>query len=1595
MLFRGHLLILTMTGILLVATIPLAVTGLRRGQLHNEMMEELNTLGRSECAKVAKNVYLMLRAQHEKLKKEVQYGLNVAEYVMNERGGLSLSQDRVHWTAQNQSSGQSTEIDLPKVLIGDRWIEQNTNPAALSPVVDKVRELVGARCTIFQRMNESGDLLRACTNVLKKDGTRAIGTYIPATEPDGTANPVVAAVLRGETYVGRAYVVDDWYLTAYKPIFDAKRNVVGALFCGVRLEDLPELRRGIVDITVGRTGYAYVLGGSGDQKGRYIISRHGLRDGENIYDSQDASGGYFIRSIIEKAKQTKNGDCEFTTYAWRNPGEESPRLKVAAVTYFEPWDWVIGVGTYEDDFQEAIARVDQAASRLIFWGSVGTFIAFMLCGMLAWVESGRLAAMNHEIAERKLAQARQGRMLQRLESLNQLQKDLLLPGSLADKLKKITDAAVELFELDFCRTWHIEPGDLCSFGCIHATAAEHRHICPRQDVCLHLMASSGRYSHVDGDHRRVPLGCYKIGLIATGQDNKFLTNDVTTDPRVHNHEWAANLGLVSFAGYKLRDMHGDPIGVLAVFAKHALSEEEDAFLSNLAETTSGVIVESEAEESIRTSEAKYKAIYNASGDAIMYVSPDNELLAGNAAAIRLFGCKDEKELVTLGIAGTSPEYQPDGTPTSEKARQLMAVALKEGSNSFEWQHRRMDGSEFLAAVSLTRMELEGQTVSLATVRDITAQKEAERAQHESERRLASIIDFLPDATFAVDRDGKVIAWNRAIEEMTGVPAAQMLGQGDHAYAIPFYGERRPVLVDLIFEGNEEIERHYHSIRRKGMQLIAESVSTRLPGGKDRHIWIVAAPLYDSAGQLIGGIESIRDITEQRRAEDALRASETKYRTVYDASLDGILVRTPDRKIVAANRAAIAMFGCKEESELINMPLAQLYPERQPDGSLSSEKAKRMLEIAAREGKHLFEWSYSRKDGTPFYATVALTAMNLGGQGFHLTTIRDITEQRQAEEALRASERSYRLLAENIRDIIWTLDFSGNYTYMSPSGEQMLGIKWEPGMKLTAIETLAPGSRQYAFELLGQLAAAAEQGQSIQLTAELELLRKDGSTVWVEVTGGGMRNETGQIVGVLGVSRDITERKQYELKLAQARDEAQAANRAKSAFLASMSHELRTPLNAVLGFSQLMRTDPTLSESQRENLDIINRSGVHLLGLINDVLEISRIEAGRVTKDETDFDLWNTLETIKDMMSVRAKAKGLPFILERGPSLPRYVRADERKLKQVLINLAGNAVKFTQQGEITLKAKADNSGRILRFEVEDTGPGIDTKAISALFESFVQGNHDQEGAGLGLFISRKLVEFMGGQIAVQSEMNQGSVFSFYIPCESVTAAEIAPPKAHRVASLAPGQTPPRILVTEDKPENRLLMTKTLRSKGFEVVEAVTGIEAVQLFELHQPDLVLMDMRMPVMDGYEAIKRIRSTEQGKTTPIIAVTASAFEEDRQKILALGADDFIRKPVQDVELFEKIRLLLGIAYIYAEVQAQDTEAIAQTVLVKMVAQLPNDLTDELTRAMTTLDLDKFKALLPTVAQHTPILAEHLGGLADALRVTELAKVFPTTIVQ
>ncbi|CAN2048705.1 hypothetical protein GMMP13_650006 [Candidatus Magnetomoraceae bacterium gMMP-13] len=355
-----------------------------------------------------------------------------------------------------------------------------------------------------------------------------------------------------------------------------------------------------------------------------------------------------------------------------------------------------------------------------------------------------------------------------------------------------------------------------------------------------------------------------------------------------------------------------------------------------------------------------------------------------------------------------------------------------------------------------------------------------------------------------------------------------------------------------------------------------------------------------------------------------------------------------------------------------------------------------------------------------------------------------------------------------------------------------------------------------------------------------------------------------------LKQEIVERKRIEVALQRARETAEAGNRAKSAFLANMSHELRTPLNAILGFSQLMERDSFDAERQREYLKIINNSGEHLLRLINDVLDMSKIEAGHITLDKKTFNFKNTLNSLETIINSKAIEKDLQFCIYTSPDLPQNIKTDENKLRQVLINLLGNAVKYTNDGTIVLWVKPGKKTRNsfpcqLIFEIEDTGTGISPEEISNIFEAFSQSKNrcrNTEGTGLGLSISREFVRLMGGEITVESEIGKGSVFRFDIQIEKADVEYIEKKKIFRkVIGLAPNQPKYRILVVEDVADSGTLLCRLLQSVGFDVKEAANGQEAINVFKAWHPHLIWMDIRMPVMNGYEATQIIKATPKGK--------------------------------------------------------------------------------------------------------------------------------------
>lgn len=458
------------------------------------------------------------------------------------------------------------------------------------------------------------------------------------------------------------------------------------------------------------------------------------------------------------------------------------------------------------------------------------------------------------------------------------------------------------------------------------------------------------------------------------------------------------------------------------------------------------------------------------------------------------------------------------------------------------------------------------------------------------------------------------------------------------------------------------------------------------------------------------------------------------------------------------------------------------------------------------------------------------------------------------------------------------------------------------------------------------------------------------------------------------------------QLQEAKEHADAANRAKTEFLAHMSHELRTPLNAILGFTQVLLRDRALERSQREHLEVIGRSGEYLLTLLNDVLEMSKIEAGQLVLNPSSFDLARLLSSLEEMLELRATSKGLQLQVVCDENVPQAVRTDENKLHQVLMNLLGNAIKFTQQGRVCLRVclleQVDDRATV-QFDVSDTGPGIAPEELESLFEAFVQtetGRRSQEGTGLGLPISQRFVNLMGGSITVESELGRGSCFRFALPvtvvrADGVTAAQ----PARRAIALAPEQPEFRILVVDDKADSRAILRSLLEPMGFAVREAHDGSAAIELWERWQPDLIWMDMRMPGTDGYSATREIRRREaaqptRDRRTAIVALTATVFDRQPAVVLDVGCDDFVSKPFRDEVIFEKMRQYLGVRYVYeADCSAAERRVAESPLDSSRLAALPQSWLVELHQAALSA---REKLILQAIAQLPPNFEAVATGL-------------------
>jgi PAS domain S-box-containing protein len=778
----------------------------------------------------------------------------------------------------------------------------------------------------------------------------------------------------------------------------------------------------------------------------------------------------------------------------------------------------------------------------------------------------------------------------------------------------------------------------------------------------------------------------------------------------------------------------------------------------------------------RLAEARYGEFVQNAPMGVISTTLEGVILTANPALARMYGYASVEEGVA-SVADVFSHYKA----TDQRAAFLREIARAGVVRDYEMLHHRRDGSDIWVSCSARLVRDEnGRPKSIECfLQDITARKQAElKVQsyreelerevllrtaelEESRQRLSDIIEFLPDATFVLDADGRVKAWNQAMAELTGVPKERVLGKGNHEYSLHLYGARKPALVDLVLSGKSA---HMGGALREGEHaLVVETYLDALQGGNGSFVSIKASPLLDKDGNVVGAVESVRDITARKRAERTLKEQLEFIQALVDGIPSPMVYRDNEDRFLLCNRAFEVHSGLDREEIIGSGP-------------------------------------------------------------------RDVFSGSMLEKVLETDK----LLAE--RDHV-------------------------------------------VYE------------------ARVESHR--GKTTDIMVRKAVHRDADGRRLGVVSVFMDISERKRMEREIRAAKEAAEAASKAKSSFLATMSHEIRTPLNAVMGMTEIT-LQSELSPGQRQNVQAVMDSARHLLDVINDILDFSKIEAGRLELEELDFHLGETLSPLQRTFSAQAAEKGVAFQLELDPGLPPVLRGDPFRLRQVLFNLVGNAIKFTERGRVCLEVRraseGSGAGPGVSFRVADTGIGIPGDKLCGIFESFSQvdsaTNRRYGGTGLGLSISQRLVAMMGGRLDVESRQGEGSVFRFTLALPEGDAGALAQPEEE-----ASSVGPLKVLVVEDNPLNMSVALQHLERMGHRASPAGNGREALGLLAREPFDLVLMDLEMPEMDGLEAVRRLRAGEAGAAAsalPVLAMTAHAVCEVRDECLAAGMTAFLTKPAE-----------------------------------------------------------------------------------------------------
>ncbi|MEA5539927.1 PAS domain S-box protein [Limnoraphis robusta Tam1] len=868
----------------------------------------------------------------------------------------------------------------------------------------------------------------------------------------------------------------------------------------------------------------------------------------------------------------------------------------------------------------------------------------------------------------------------------------------------------------------------------------------------------------------------------------------------------------------------------------------------------------------------------------------------------------------------------------------------------EWRIITPSGKiKWIQAHSRPQRRDNGEIAWHGVVLDISDRKQIEKQLRKTEQWLQQYSRQSPSSIYTLVQEPDGHLWfeytSSAVETIHEVTLAQAL---ENAY----------LLLEQMHP--DDVAGYIAAVTRSAESLELFSYEWRIitPSGKLKWLRARAQPERRSNGAIAWhGV--VEDISDYKQAEAALRQSELKFATIFrDSPQPAWIATLEEGRCLDINESFTKVLGYSRTEAI-----AKTCVEMQLWTDLADLQQFRASLL--QEGRiDNFEIGFRTKSSEVKTVLVFARVSRLDDRDCVIGVLSDISDRKQLELALQQSEAKIKNIFNSAMAAISSIRVFKDNTWqidqVSAGVEILSGYTSE---ELTQdnflwMSCIDPDDWQLLHPQIYADIFAERSG-----TYEYRLRHKDGSLRWISQTNNSCWDEVGKCWNVTAISVDINARKQAQQELQEAKEAAEAANHAKSAFLATMSHELRTPLNAILGFTQLINRDATLSPDYQNYIKIIHNSGSYLLKLINEILDLSKIEAGKLSLDNQALDLFDLLQSLHATFSQRVSNQKLQVELDILPKVPQFIITDAQKLQQVLINLIGNAIKFTKTGLIILRVGLDNQDSFysdficLNFEVKDTGVGISPEDLNEIFEAFTQasaGRKVQEGTGLGLTISRRLVQLMGGEITVSSRLGEGSTFAFTLPVQTTTKDRVKPQNSEKqVTGLAPNQPIYRILVVDNQAENRLLLVKLLEQVGLEVKEAASAEEALLIWQQWQPHLIWMDLRMPGVDGYETTRKIRAHEQNnqelESTIIIALTAQASVSDRAKALAVGCDDYISKPIEITTLFNKMAEHLGVVYLYSQdnhLFSNDQRLVRENLTSENIAVMPHNWIVELYEA-------------------------------------------------